>query len=858
MAEQEYALARRIAEAHPVVVVVGELILDDWWHGATERLSREAPVAVVEAGEHRLAPGGAANTAVNLAGLGAEVRLVGALGCDEAGDRLIELLGEAGVDTSFVVREQSLRTVRKTRVLAHDTVLLRVDEGAGTSGGPAPALAASFARARQGAAAVAVCDYGMGVADAVREELRTGERPELLVVDAHDVGPWREASPDIVTPDFAEVERLLGARWSPRHDSSGDGASRREWVAAQRGRLFELSGACRAVVVTLDRDGATALPAGDEPAVETRAVPGPPQQASGAGDTFTAALTAALVTGSALAEATRFAQCAAEVVVASPGTSCCTCEDLAIACRGVIDDHDRLAAIVAAHRRLGRRIVFTNGVFDILHRGHASYLAEARAAGDLLVVAVNADSSVRRLKGPERPINPERDRADVLAELASVDLVTIFDDATPAALISALKPDVYVKGGDYSEAMLAEAQIVRGYGGEVHLSGYVSDHSTTELVEKIRRAPRRARRGSEQWASPEPPRGGRLDVLIPTRDRPAELAVTLSGLAAQDDPEFRVVIGDQSSGAPDWEHPAAAAMVRVLEAQGHPVERLRNLPRRGLAEHRHRLLQHSLRTGPDVVDVLFLDDDVWLEPGQLATMVEARRKLGCGFVGEAVQGLSYLSDVRPHETAAFETWDGPAEPELVRQGLPQYERWPLHNAANLAHVAQSLQLKPRDWLPYKVAWVGGCVLFERAALVESGGFRFWRSLAPEHSGEDVVAQWRVMERRGGAGIVPSGAVHLEAPTTVPDREHDAKERIDTMADTPDSEEVLGYLSGRVYPANRSALIDHAREKGADDAVLDVLGRLPALDYNGPTAVRRALLEELDEAPEGEGGGEVRG
>jgi len=855
MAERDFDLARRIAAARPRVAVVGDLILDDWWHGEAGRLGREAPVAVVDAGEHRFAAGGAANTAVNLAGLGAEVRLVGAVGRDEAGDRLIELLEGAGVDTGCIVRDPALRTLRKTRVLAHDTVLLRVDEGAaGAAGDVARTLGEALARAREGAAAVAVCDYGMGVADAVREQLATGDRPDLLVVDAHDVGAWRAASPDIVTPDFGEVERLLGER------REASGPDRREWVAARRDRIIELSGARRAAVVTLDRDGAVALPADGGPAVDTRAVPGPPQQASGAGDTFTAALTAALSVGTELDDATRLAQCAAEVVVGSPGTSCCTSDDLAVACTGVVDDHEQLAAIVAAHRRRRRRIVFTNGVFDILHRGHASYLAEARAAGDLLVVAVNADASVRRLKGPERPINPERDRAEVLGELASVDLVTIFDDATPAALIAALKPDVYVKGGDYTEAMLEEAQIVRGYGGEVRLSGYVSDHSTTELVEKIRRAPRHARRGSERWASAEPPCGGELDVLIPTCDRPAELAVTLAGLAAQDDPAFRVVIGDQSSGDPDWEHPAAAAMVRVLEAQGHPVELLRNLPRRGLAEHRERLLEHSLRTAPQVTEVLFLDDDVWLEPGQLATLVEARRKLGAGFVGEAVQGLSYLGDERPDEVAAFEPWEGPAEPELVRQGSPQFDRWPLHNAANLAHLAQSLELKPRDWVPYKVAWVGGCVLFERKALVEAGGFRFWRSLEPEHSGEDVVAQWRVMERRGGAGIVPSGAVHLEAPTTVPDRRHDAKERIDTMTDTPAADEVLGYLSGRIYPANRQSLLEHARANGADDAALDALGAIPDLDYNGPTAVRRALLEALGQPDDAQGdlpGGERR-
>ncbi len=171
--------------------------------------------------------------------------------------------------------------------------------------------------------------------------------------------------------------------------------------------------------------------------------------------------------------------------------------------------------------------------------------------------------------------------------------------------------------------------------------------------------------------------------------------------------------------------------------------------------------------------MLFLDDDVWLEPGSIARMLDALRRLGCGFVGSAVQGLSYLADRRPKETAVFEPWDGPVVPEVVRRGTPAFDRLSLHNAANPAHVAAELDVEPGAWVPYRVAWVGACVLYDRAALEQVGGFGFWDTLPPQHSGEDVVAQWRVMERFGGAGILPSGAVHLEAPTTVTDRRVDA-------------------------------------------------------------------------------------
>ena len=278
-----------------------------------------------------------------------------------------------------------------------------------------------------------------------------------------------------------------------------------------------------------------------------------------------------------------------------------------------------------------------------------------------------------------------------------------------------------------------------------------------------------SRRSSEQWARHvEVPDSVAVDVLVPTCNRPAELAVTLAGLAGQAGPAFRVVVSDQSTDTPGWEHPAAAAMVRVLEAQGRPVTLLRHLPRRGLAEHRQFLLDQATAE-----KCLFLDDDIWLEPGALERLSRALDELGCGFVGMAPQGLSYLDDRRPEQTAGFEAWDGPVVPERIRPGTPGFERWPLHNAANLSHLGADLSLEPGEWVPYRVAWLGGCVLYRREALNTAGGFSFWTSLPVDHAGEDVVAQWQVMERYGAAGILPSGAVHLESPTTVTDRRVEA-------------------------------------------------------------------------------------
>ena len=285
------------------------------------------------------------------------------------------------------------------------------------------------------------------------------------------------------------------------------------------------------------------------------------------------------------------------------------------------------------------------------------------------------------------------------------------------------------------------------------------------------------RHTSATWASGATARDAALDVLIPTCNRPAEVAVTLAGLAAQSGPVFRLVVSDQSDGPPAWEHPPVASLLRVLRAQGTAVELHRHLPRRGLAEHRQFALEQARAD-----KVLFLDDDVWLEPGALARMSDALDALDCGFVGMAPQGLSHLNDRRPEQTRTFAPWQGPVTPERIRPGEEGFQRWPLHSAANLTHLSAELGLGPEQWIPYKVAWLGGCTMFRRQALEEVGGFRFWTQLPPEHCGEDVVAQWRVMERFGGAGILPSGAVHLESPTTVTDRRVEAFDVI--LADNP--------------------------------------------------------------------------
>ncbi len=258
-----------------------------------------------------------------------------------------------------------------------------------------------------------------------------------------------------------------------------------------------------------------------------------------------------------------------------------------------------------------------------------------------------------------------------------------------------------------------------------------------------------------------------VDVLVPTFERPTALAVTLASLIGQTFTDFRVVVSDQSERGNPLETGEVQAVVRVLRLHGHAVTLLRHLPRRGLAEHRQFLLDQARAPY-----VLFLDDDVILAPDLIARLLRAMREQRCGFVGSAVVGLAYEQVVRPHEEA-IEFWEGPVQPEEVRPDSPAWERHRLHNACNLLHVARRLGITPERQRLYKVAWVGGCVLYDTAKLRAAGGFSYWPELPLEHCGEDVLTQLRVMARFGGCGVIPSGAFHQDLPTTVPDRRIDA-------------------------------------------------------------------------------------
>jgi D-beta-D-heptose 7-phosphate kinase/D-beta-D-heptose 1-phosphate adenosyltransferase len=483
------ALPGRMAARAPRVLVLGDALLDGWVSGPTRRTGRDGPVPVVELDHGESAPGGAANSAVALAALGARVELVSVVGDDHDGRVLRRALDAAGVGTTRCVLAPGRPTATKRRVLAGDPfeqLVARFDVSP-----PPPDTATVRAVTDRVSAALAepwdavlVADYGLGALPApVRRRIeRARSRIPLLVVDAHELGPWAALRPDAVTPSLEEAADLLGEP-VPTGDRVG-------WGVARHRRLVEATGGAQ-VLLTLDVDGVLALPPTDDgglgPAAHMpAAIAASSARACGAGDVFAAAWTAATAAGAGLGEATSLAQAAADVAVSRSGTAVCSTgaltAQLAAVDRGHVLSHPELLAVLAEHRGAGHRIVFTNGCFDVLHRGHVAYLRQARQLGDLLVVALNTDASVGRLKGPTRPINPLLDRAGVIGALAAVDLVTSFDTDSPVELLELVRPDVYCKGGDYTPDMLPETPVIEAMGGEVRILDYLADHSTSAIV----------------------------------------------------------------------------------------------------------------------------------------------------------------------------------------------------------------------------------------------------------------------------------------------------------------------------------------------------------------------------------------
>lgn len=474
------------------VVVLGDSFVDEWWYGAPERLSREAPVPVVGLDRLQRAPGGAANTAVNLAALGAQPVLVTPVGDDPDGEWLRHCLTEAGVQV-MAVPLVGTDTPVKRRMVADGQIVLRVDSGgAGVAPETGHLVTATEAALDEGAAALVVCDYGLGALSDVFLAWLREQRAALpsLAVDAHHLERWRELRPTLVKPNFTEMAELLAEEGTDYRQWSESTARRISTVEHHAELILDRTGADIAAV-TLDIDGALLFD-GQAPPIRTATDGAPASHAVGAGDAYLAALTLAVASGAAASEAAALAQRAAAASIQGPRT-CVTRMETLLTELGVgpltsnagTDPASALAEIRAARAR-GARLVFTNGCFDVLHHGHVGFLRQARELGDLLVVGLNSDASVSRLKGPDRPVNNVDDRSAVLSALSCVDHVIVFEENSPAWLIEELRPDVYVKGGDYHGDLLPEADLVRRLGGEVRILEYLPDRSTSSIIERIR------------------------------------------------------------------------------------------------------------------------------------------------------------------------------------------------------------------------------------------------------------------------------------------------------------------------------------------------------------------------------------
>lgn len=476
-----------VEQGAPRIVVVGDVMVDRYIVGSVSRISPEAPVPVLVHGAERIVPGGAANVAANAAALGARVTLVGLVGADAEADALAGALSaHPGIDLTCMVADAARPTITKTRVMSGRQQIVRIDAEtqAPVSEAAQAAIVAAAEAAVKGSRVVVLSDYAKGV---------LGDR----VIGATIAAAQAEGVPVIVDPKRRTFEAYRGASLvTPNRLELAAATGLPDTTDAQAAEAAAAAAAQFGgdVLVTRAEKGMTLWRR------EGRVLHVPAQarevfDVSGAGDTALAALAVSLACGHPLETAVHMANAAAAVAVGKVGTAVVTRAELAAALdanvpegaeEGALVTRDQAATIVAGWRAAGARVVFTNGCFDLLHPGHVSLLEAAAREGDRLVVALNTDASVRRLKGESRPVQDEAARARVMGALRCVDLVVLFDEDTPYEAIAALKPDVVVKGADYREDQVVGGDLVKSWGGRVALVPLVAGRSTSALVAKAR------------------------------------------------------------------------------------------------------------------------------------------------------------------------------------------------------------------------------------------------------------------------------------------------------------------------------------------------------------------------------------
>ncbi|ADZ92493.1 bifunctional D-glycero-beta-D-manno-heptose-7-phosphate kinase/D-glycero-beta-D-manno-heptose 1-phosphate adenylyltransferase HldE [Marinomonas mediterranea] len=460
------------------ILVVGDVMLDRYWHGGTSRISPEAPVQVVKVSNIEDRPGGAANVALGLAKLGVSVTLVGVVGDDENAGILKKSLEKEGVECHFVY-SPALPTITKLRVISRHQQLIRLDfEEREDTLEQNEKILEAVTECLPNANAVIFSDYAKGCLAGVPDLIEAANKqnvPSFVDPKGNDFSIYQGAT--LVKPNLSEFEAIVGKCESAKE-------------IVDKGNALREKHSWDALLVTRGEDGLVLLQDNHNPfslATAAKEV----FDVTGAGDTVIAALTAVYVTSQRFVDAVEYANQAAGFVVGKLGTASITSEQLEVIMFarsrttnfGVLSPEQVREQIKLAQLN-GEKVVFTNGCFDILHPGHVAYMRQAKALGDRLIVAVNTDASVKRLKGEKRPINDLKHRMAVLEGIGAIDWVTCFDEDTPKELIEALSPDVLVKGGDYTIDSIVGADHVINSGGEVKVLTFVDGYSTTSIIEK--------------------------------------------------------------------------------------------------------------------------------------------------------------------------------------------------------------------------------------------------------------------------------------------------------------------------------------------------------------------------------------
>ncbi len=459
------------------VLIVGDLMLDRYWHGASSRISPEAPVQVVNVGQIEERPGGAGNVALNIASLGSSATLIGITGEDEAATALKTRLTAANVNCDFETIAD-VPTITKLRIISRQQQLIRLDFEEHFKGRGVDGMAKRFQQHIKQSGAVILSDYAKGTLDDIQTLIAVANQNNVpVLVDPKGTDFERYKGATLITPNLGEFEAVVG----PCED---------EQQLVEKGQALLKEFQWQALLVTRGEHGMTLLRQ-NQPELHLPALAREVFDVTGAGDTVIGTLAAALASGAEIEDAVALANTAAGIVVVKLGTATVSTHELRRKLRTLGDTgtgtmtEQQLAMVVDEAKAHNEKIVMTNGCFDILHAGHVAYLQQAKALGDRLIIAVNSDESVKQLKGDGRPINPCDRRMSVLAALGSVDWVVEFSEETPLRLITEIMPDVLVKGGDYQVEQIAGAKEVIENGGKVEILQFVDGVSTTKIIESI-------------------------------------------------------------------------------------------------------------------------------------------------------------------------------------------------------------------------------------------------------------------------------------------------------------------------------------------------------------------------------------